>query len=157
MTGLLMDANLLCLLVAGLADRDAIGRHRRLRGYNVADYDLVVSVLRRFRSVIVRPHVLTETSNLLRYTNDALALQLQTVLADVTSQFSECFEPATSVTSDQAFGRLGLTDAMLLLLAACELTLFSDDRDLCQAAADRALRVINFNYLRDGAVRLDQL
>lgn len=155
--GLLIDTNLLCLLIVGMTDREQIGRHRRVRSYDPADFDLVASVVDRAPSMIVCPHVLAETSNLLRYTNDAFAVHLHATLAGLAVRCIESYEPASGVITDEAFHRLGLTDAVLLSLAKRDHLLLSDDRGLCYAAAARALRVVNFNYLRDGAVRLDQL
>lgn len=153
----MIDANLLCLLVVGTANRERIGTHRRTRAFDTADYELVVDVVERFPTVIVCPQVLAETSNLLRYTDDAFAQSLQATLANLAQRLIEIHEPAVNVTNDVAFARLGLTDAVLLSLATQDHLLFSDDRALCYAAAARALRVVNFNNLRDGAIRLDQL
>ncbi|HEU0067442.1 MAG TPA: hypothetical protein VFQ57_09415 [Sphingomonas sp.] len=52
-----------------------------------------------------------------------------------------------------AYQRLGLTDAVLLILSArCELALVSDDLHLCLEAARRGARTIDYNHLRDGAL-----
>jgi hypothetical protein len=47
----LLDANLLVLWVVGRASRDYIGRHKRLRAYDLADFDSLMRMLaRRSRS-----------------------------------------------------------------------------------------------------------
>ena len=71
---------------------------------------------------------------------------------------SERTEQAARVVTDDAYLRLGITDAVLLELATdVRLTLLSDDLQLCLEAERRGTKTLNYNYLRDGAVQIDQL
>ena len=65
LAGYFVDTSLLMLLVAGTTDRGLIGRHRRLQGYTVEDYDLLLDIAGRPGRVFVTPNTLTEASNLL--------------------------------------------------------------------------------------------
>ena len=63
--GLCIDANLFVLLVVGSEGRELIVKHRRLDGYPVNDYDILLDLIRPAGRVFVTPNTLTETSNLL--------------------------------------------------------------------------------------------
>ena len=70
MRRILVDANILCLLVAGYCAPSAIGRHKRLRAYGIDDFKRVSQLMAPFDKVVTCPHILTETSNLLAQTNE---------------------------------------------------------------------------------------
>lgn len=69
----ILDTNLLCLLTVGLLGEQWIARHRRLQAYSAADFLLLTRALSNFSEVATTPHILAETSNLLRQTNEPLA------------------------------------------------------------------------------------
>ena len=56
----LVDTNLLLLYIVGLANRNDIGAHRRLSGYNEADFELLVQTISIFSDIVLLPHVLAE-------------------------------------------------------------------------------------------------
>src|SRR3954449_12972083 len=62
--GLLLDANLLLLLVVGIADRKQAAKFKRLSMFAPEDFDLLVQVVASFRRLYVTPNVATEVSNL---------------------------------------------------------------------------------------------
>ncbi len=157
--GALLDANLLCLLTVGRADVSAISSHPRLRAFEHIDFFNVVAVLDRVGDLLLCPHVLTEASNLLCF-RQTLAQQARwlTSLADIVAMAQEHGRPARQIIKHGSYARLGLTDAMLLLLAEeRKSVLVSDDLQLCLDAERRGARTINYNYIRDGALRIDQL
>lgn len=59
--------------------------------------------------------------------------------------------------TDADYARLGLTDAVLLMLAERSAMLMSADLSLCLAAEQRGARAINYSHLRDGAWTLEQI
>lgn len=154
-----MDANLLCLLVVGRADRAAISSHPRLRAFTIEDFANVLVILERLGDLILCPHVLAETSNLLGYRQTPQQRRRWlTSLGEIVCIAQERSETAKRAVADNDYGRLGLTDAVLLLLSGDEeLALVSDDLQLCLEGARRGARTINYNYVRDGALRVDQL
>ena len=108
---------------------------------------------------ILCPHVLAETSNLIAYHEaDRNVLRYRRSLAHIVRQCDERSSVAVDAVADMSYDRLGLTDAILLLLAADQnLLLLSSDLDLCLEADKRRLRIVNYNYVREGALRLDQI
>lgn len=157
MSALLIDTNLLCLLATGLCDTQSIRHHKRLQIYDREDFERVVWLVERHATLVLCPHVLAETSNLVRQTNDKAARAIGAMLAMLIARASEARIASTDCAGRPEYARLGLTDAVLLELAAGGHTLLSDDAVLCHASAARGYRTINYNHVRDGAVRLDQL
>lgn len=158
-SGVLLDANLLCLLVVGSSRLSSVLDHPRLRAFDVSDYRALIQILDRFGDLVLSPHVIAETSNLIAYRqSEAQRVALRRSLARVITVADEQSRAAKLTTADAGYERLGVTDAILLLLAdAEEVLLVSDDLGLCLEAARRGLRVVNYNNLRDGALRLDQI
>lgn len=62
--------------------------------------------------------------------------------------------PAISLVQRPEYTRLGLTDSGALELLDKESLLISADLDLYLASEAAGLPAINFNHLRDGAIRL---
>lgn len=114
-TGTFVDANLLVLLVVGNVDTDLIAKHRRLRGYSVADYEILLAVL--FSSanrIFVTPNTLTEASNLLGQHGEPERSLLMAGLRLLIDASEEIVVSSTQAAASPDFGRLGLSDAALL-------------------------------------------
>ncbi len=75
-SSLLIDTNLLVLLVVGVVDRKLISTHKRTKTFTESDFDLLVSVLKRFNEIWITSHCLAETSNLLKHAPDKTAYRL---------------------------------------------------------------------------------
>lgn len=149
MPSICIDTNLLCLLVVGQFDRAAIARHRRLRAYSAADYDLLIAFANRFTAVITTPSILAETSNLLRQTAGSLGPSASRTLAALSRRFDDRNPACADVFEDAAYVRLGFTDAAILQLLPPDAMLLSDDLDLYLERARRGLPAVNFNHLRE--------
>lgn len=148
-SGLFIDANLLVLFVTGSVDEVIIGRHRRLREYTRNDYAALVQEIDRFNRILVTPNTLTETSNLLAQHGKperSLLLERLRVLIEETE---EIVVASAEVSADDEFGRLGLTDAALLILAAPETPVITADFDLYFTISHRLPdAVVNFSHIR---------
>lgn len=111
-----------------------------------------------FDRIVLCPHVLAETSNLLGYGADArLAARLRGTLAELIAAAEERWLPAVEICPDPEFARLGLTDAVLMALARQAALLISADARLCRTVEARGHRAINYNHVRDGACTLEQI
>lgn len=154
----ILDANLLCLLVVGRIDTRLIAFHKRLRTFD-RDAFLLLNQILADRDLVLCPHVLAETSNLLDFHQSPTQVhRLRTSLAEIVALASERSEAARRAVDDPAYSRLGLSDAVMLLLASDRtLLLVSDDLALCLEAQRRGSRVVNYSHVRDGAIGLDQL
>ena len=147
--GLFIDANLLVLLIVGSVGRDLIAKHRRLRAYTVEDYETLVNLLDPVDRVFVTPNTFTETSNLLAQHGEPERSRFFDTLRFVIQESEEIVVASVEASSNRAFGRLGLTDAVLLEVATKETPLVTVDLDLYLAALDNGEgTVVNFTHLR---------
>ena len=157
--GVVIDANLLCLLVVGATGPAAIHSHARLRAFGFDDYANLLDIFDRVGQPVLCPQVLAETSNLVSYRQAPRQIAIfRQSLARFVELFDEMTIEARRVIADVSFETLGITDAVLLLLSAeRKYRLLSDDLQLCLAAERRGVSALNYNYVRDGAVRVRDL
>ena len=110
MTGrpVVLDSNLAALLVVGISDSTLIGRHRRLRSYDPTDFDLLTRVLSIADGLIWCPHVLAETSNLIRYLSEPAKSAVTLTLGTVIDSGDERGVASNAAVRRSEFRRLGL-------------------------------------------------
>lgn len=145
---IVIDSNLLVLLVVGLTDLNLVGKHKRTKSFEAADYKLLADSLANFDQIVVTPHILTETSNLVSQVGEPAMSALRTTLAKLLETQKEEFESSSEVAKHHWFPRLGLTDCAILNLVANKMPLITTDLDLYLAAAKENDKAINFNHLR---------
>lgn len=147
--GYFIDANLLVLLVVGRTGRDLIAKHRRLQEYTVEDFDTLANLLRAVDETYVTPNTLTEASNLLaQHAEPERSLFLENLRILIEGSRENLVE-STRASSNQAFIRLGLTDAALLEVISEDISLLTVDLDLYLAALDKGVHnAVNFRRLR---------
>ena len=147
--GLFIDSSLLVLLIVGSVGRDLIAKHRRLREYAVSDYQILIELLGRVDRVFVTPNTLTETSNLLAQHADPERSRFFDMLRFFIQDSEEVVVASVEASSNDAFGRLGLTDSVLLEVITAETPLVTVDLDLYLAALGKdAAAAVNFTHLR---------
>jgi len=155
--GVLLDTNLFVLLVVGLVDREKISSHKRTNAYTSDDFDLLVGLLDRFRKIVVTPHILAETSNLVdTFTGKMKALPFQ-MLKTVIERDTvlEINFLATDACQLSGFEQFGLSDAALVEVAREKYLILTDDFNLMGFALSQSVDVINFNHIRDMVWRQD--
>jgi rRNA-processing protein FCF1 len=140
----LLDTNLLLLLIVGDTRVDYIEKHKRTRTFTEDNY-LELSKLIKDCVLTTVPHVLAETSNLLKIGAHGALLQelLQTFKQFVKDYEEQQIESKVGV--DIAFfNYLGLTDAILIIAASSGATLITMDGPLHRAALGKGLSSIHF-------------
>ena len=148
--GFFIDANLLLLLIVGGVGRDLIVKHRRLRRFTVADFDRLISLLHPVEQVFVTPNTLTETSNLLAQHGEPERSRFFDSLRFIIQESKEVVVASTVASRNNAFKRLGLTDAALLEVATPETPIVTVDLDLFHAALEKGQdTAVNFTHLQD--------
>ena len=148
--GYFIDANLLLLLVVGSVSRDAIARHRRLRAFTQDDYGILIHQIDQVERVLVTPNTLTETSNLLGFHAEPERSRFFERLRFIIEETEEIVVASNNASSNNAFTRLGLTDAALLEVATEETPIITVDLDLYLAASSsNPGSAINFTHLRN--------
>jgi hypothetical protein len=150
-----IDANLLTLLVVGSASRDYVGKHKRLSGYSISDFDRLVALVDCFSEIVLVPHVLAEVSNLARLIKNPARTKIQSKLRTLIESSYEVQIARASGAARDEFEALGLTDAVILHL--CQIgvngitpTLLTVDSDLADRANSLGYRVIDYERAFQG-------
>ena len=148
-TGFFIDANLLVLFVVGSVDRRLIPGHRRLRAFTLDDYDLLREFLGDVRQVFVTPNTLTEASNLIAQHGEPQRSEFLERLRFIIHESEEIVVRSALASRNNAFVRLGLTDAALLELVSADMPVLTTDGQLYEAALAKGEEAaVNFNHLR---------
>lgn len=144
---LLVDTNLLVLWTVGAINRNRIETFKRTSQYTEADYDLLLRVLAKFRTLYTVPHVLAEVSNLTDLPG-AEGQRARSFLKEAISLLTEEEIPSTLAAEDVLYPRLGLVDAAIGAVArAHNCTVLTDDFDLYHRLTHEQVKVINFSHL----------
>lgn len=148
--GVFIDANLLILLVIGRVSTELIKEHRRLRGFSVADYEMLVDFAARYEVIYVTPNTLSETSNLLTSHLRGFRHRFLDTLRIMIEQSREIIVTSADAASNEHYLDLGLTDAALLEVASLETPLLTADVKLFTVAtADGVARAVSFWDMRN--------
>jgi hypothetical protein len=146
---IILDTNLLLLLMVGATRRGFIQDHKRLSNYLPEDYDRLVDLIGD-EPLVVTPHILTETSNLLpNGVHEPLRPQLRLTLKRFVTTNQETHIPARIVIERGEFTKLGLTDCAVLEYPDREAVLLTDDLELHERALATGRKSINFNHVRE--------
>lgn len=149
-TGFFIDANLLVLLIVGSVGRDLIAKHRRLRKFTAEDFDRLINLINRVDRVLVTPNTLTETSNLLEQHREPERSRFFDKLRFIIQESKEVVVASAVASRNNAFERLGLTDAALLEAVTAETPLVTVDLDLYLAALAKGQdTAVNFTHLQN--------
>jgi rRNA-processing protein FCF1 len=145
---LIIDTNLLLLTVVGTVDPALIGKFDRTKKYTVGDYDAVVSEMPRYSKLVITPGIAVETGNWIGYLKgidyEAVWNRFCTLVG------SACEIPVPSLTSCGHVDalRLGITDCSILIAAANDIVVLTDDRPLHKALCDHRIKALHLEQLR---------
>ena len=149
MASVMVDTNLLVLLVVGLTSESMTEKHKRTKEYGRKGYKLLLETLSLFDRIVVTPHILAETSNLVRQCADPLKTQVGESLAVLVFESEEQAVPAERIARQPEYPWIGFTDAGVLeALSESAATLLTEDDGLYAASLGRGLDAINFEHLR---------
>jgi len=144
-----LDTNLLILLVVGTVDKCIINKHKRTNTFTQNDFDILVTVLSGFDSILVTQAVLAETSNLVTQYGEPDRSKFLVVLGEIISSIVEIYIPSKDCLNDHNFVRFGLTDNGILEVMPEQSELITDDLNLYIAAVSKGIFATNFNHLRE--------
>lgn len=149
----LLDSNLFLVFLAGAFEPRLFGSFKRISGYTLDDYALLVRLLSFFKTLLTTPHILTEVSNLANSLparsktgwSRGFAALLQT--QQKTPGLREQWTLATELSKMPEFKAFGITDAALTNLSTDALVVTEDYR-LSGVLQSRDIHVLNFCDLR---------
>jgi len=147
--GLLIDANLLTVMIIGALGVGEVERFKRTREYIDDDVLGLDQLIQQFGWVGTTPHIMTETSNLLDWLDDARRANALGYLASFAQSAPEIGLSSTAIVESPVYYRLGITDAALCMAVKQQpLVLLTRDLPLYQYASQLRLEAINFNHVR---------
>ena len=143
--GAILDTNLLLVYAVGRYDRRLLGTLHHTKQFE-EDFEWIERlILRWFTKIHTTPNILTEVSNLGGKLGSSFFDQLKKVIAPLVE--THC--PSIAGTADNKFRNVGLTDSIILAVAATNASVvLTADFDLYRILRARNLDAININYLR---------
>ena len=76
-----IDTNLLVLLVVGTTSKDYISLHKRLEHeFGIRDFEVLVELIGLFSDITLLPHIIAETSSLIRQIRAPMRTNIQATL-----------------------------------------------------------------------------
>lgn len=150
-----LDASVLAFFLLGSVEDGMHGPHRRTPARERADIDAFANFLRvvdeRGDRIVVCPNVWTEISNLFQKDGEGDGgrwSRMVPIFADLVGRFEERHVPSQTAVSRPEFRYLGLTDTVLLAIAATGATLVTNDWMLAAKAGEAKLGVLHFEEIR---------
>lgn len=147
MQAVLVDSNLLLLLVVGSAGKRYIRAHKGLSAYDENDFDILVGLVGTFSDMVTVPHVVTEVSNLSRQMRGPAKSAIIDKLRELVEQTPELPIGSVEGLRHSAWGRLGVTDSVLLHLCEQGIMLITADSELAIEAEMIGGDVLNFRNM----------
>lgn len=144
---LVLDTNLLMLLIVGATSRDYISIHKRLANdFTTIEYEMLVDLIGSYSDIVLLPHVVAETSSLVRQVRNPIRREIQVTLIKLIMATVEY--PIASVYGAQRdeVSELGITNSVILhFLSLEELhpTLMTIDGGLLNRASALGYRVVD--------------
>jgi hypothetical protein len=141
---IVIDTQLLVLLIVGVTNPEFISRHKRLAPiYTQSHLIKLQSILVHAPKLICTPHILTETSNLLRQVADPMRSQIMATFKRFIDSADERQVQGVDAAGQPRFVRLGLTDAAVLSLDPAEVQILTVDHDLHIATLEKGFEAQN--------------
>lgn len=146
---IILDTNLAVLLIVGLAGRTFISQHKRLAAFDEIDFDHLKEIVDDHDALVFSPNVLTETNNIVRQAPHHAHNSIQALFGDIVRATAELYIESTHAVARPEFKWLGLSDAVILLLASDETLIMTTDVRLYVAAQNAGYPSQNFNHWKD--------
>jgi rRNA-processing protein FCF1 len=146
--GILIDSNLLLLYFVGKYKPSEIPKFKRTASFEINDFRLLLSILRRFNKIITTPNILTEVSNLSNQLPNNFKLTYYSEFANQVLLLDEKYITSSNICSLEHFRKFGLTDSGIIEAAKNQHLVLTDDFKLTNFLENMKVDVINFNHIR---------
>jgi hypothetical protein len=142
-----IDTNLLALLVDGTTPKRYVSLHKRIESeFSIGDFELFVELVGLFSDIILLPHIIAETSSLIRQISTPMRTDIQDTLRKLITTTLEFPIASTWGARRDEYQELGITDAVILHFLSIneiEPTLMTIDRNLFNRANSLGYGVID--------------
>jgi hypothetical protein len=145
----LLDSNLLLVLLCGSLGMQVFKRFKRVSGYTLGDYELLVRLVEKFSVLLTTPHILTEVSNLANSLPSWYKADWCRVFASLIAgsgdgvHMLERWTPAVELAGMPQFLEYGITDSAVAKLCT-EALVVTEDYRLSGALRSQNVPVLNF-------------
>lgn len=146
--GVVLDANLLILYIVGCFDSQAVSKVRRIKAYRTKYFSIIASYLAETTRVLITPHVLTETCNLIDSSNYKVKEILEWIKTNF-DLFDERHKPSEALMAEAGFTKFGLADSSIEDLCKEGFLAFTDDLPIYGYLANKGHSVYNFSHFRE--------
>lgn len=144
-----LDTNVAILLTVGALNTDLLKKHGRVKEYDSVDFQVLDEAVQLSSGLIWLPHVLAETSNLLVDIYQGAHGPLRQTLGMIIAEWPEQYVSSARGAARPEHHYLGLTDVVLMELAATGVTVITTDGRLHDAILRAGHASIRFQELRD--------
>jgi hypothetical protein len=145
-----LDANLILLLVVGMAGPHRIAEHKRLRAFVEADYVTLSKLISGFEELVALPNTLSEASNILGWTRGD-TVQLWVTFSTFVTRVREVYVASSLCAVRPEFGRLGLSDCAMIEAAKDQIFILTTDGELYRSALAAGYGADNFIHYTEAA------
>lgn len=152
--GILLDANLLLVYVFALYDMSQLFKAKWTKEFHRNEAELLLAYLKPFNRVITTPNVLTEVSNRVGFSSHLCQPVRKFMRTVVATKLLEETIPSVDGFENALFDRLGLTDAVIALLAAQGTLVLTNDASLYASLEASKFDCINFAHTFRGRLHL---
>jgi hypothetical protein len=147
---LLLDTNVLLVLLVGSVRRDLVCKHPRTRAYDEAAFDLLGAIVRQYPHILLTPHILAETTNLLK-DDRHIRPQEYTAIIEILRGARETQVPKDTLLAHPHFVNVGAADSSILEVSGDpEVHVLTADLELWGLLKRSGRKVTNFNHIRFG-------
>ena len=133
-----IDTNLLVHSVVGTTSKVYISLHKRLEHeFGIRDFEVLVELIGLFSDITLLPHIIAETSSLIRQIRAPMRTNIQATLKKLITTTVEFPVASTWGAQRNEYQELGITDAVILhflSMGEIEPTLMTIDRNLFNKA-----------------------
>jgi rRNA-processing protein FCF1 len=148
-SGVLLDTNILLAYVVGRFSVEKLERFKRTNTFTRKDFAFLSKFVLQFHRIVTTPHVLTEVSNLAAHLEEPDRRSCFASFRKDLSVLHEISHSAVSIAKDNdAFERLGITDAAIPAAAEQKFLVLTDDLPLYRTLCSNGVEAINFNHIR---------
>ena len=147
---IILDTGPLVFLLIGVCGPEGKSKNEIWQGHTFKELDLLLRLVRNFKSIVITPQILAECTNLLK--RDREPNRYQRILAQIINQLKECSEvyiEKNILLSYREFCRFGSTDIGIIECSKrMNYLIITEDSDLERFCHLNKIPCLNFNKLR---------
>jgi len=148
--GIILDTGPLLFFLAGNYDFDSIGRMPLTKEYKQEDFLLLQNFIKKFRKIIITPHILAEVSDIAENELDAHFLDFVNRIKKILLDSEEARIKKNEILENEQIGKFGVTDVSIILSSKTNNQfILTKDLPFALLCQSKNLPVFHFDWLRE--------